>query len=51
MKLALIVGSPRPKSQSSRVAAYIAKRHEALFPASVIETIDLARCGLHLAKH
>jgi NAD(P)H-dependent FMN reductase len=46
MKAALISGSPRPNSQSSRVAAYVERRMMSLFPDAHVNTIDLARIDL-----
>lgn len=46
MRLALISGSPRPRSQSIRVAGYVAGRQRALFPEGAIDLLDLAELAL-----
>ncbi len=48
MKIAVIAGSSRPKSQSSRVAAYVAQRARAMFPEIELPVIDLTSVPLPL---
>jgi hypothetical protein len=56
MKIAVIAGSSRPKSQSSRVAVYVAHRARTIFPEIESPVIDLMSEQLplwsyHFATH
>lgn len=48
MTVALISGSPRPGSQSRRIADYIVRRQSTMFGATPIELIDLFELELPL---
>lgn len=48
MKLAIIVGSHRPNSQSAKVGSYLANAWKDTFAGDIISTIDLGRTPLPL---